>query len=144
MCEPGNTLWGTSLFHVCITRVQQGPDLQAKLLDPTVIITSALQKPFPKAGKPQRSSSLYTMLQYFQPPNAQGITSVYCSTASQDSLWAIVYLSSPRTSLWTLQMLVRAALQEFIHRNRLPQSRPSVNLLTPFPIATANTGCRHM
>ena len=111
--------------------------------------SSPPQKPFPKAGKPERSSSLYTTLQYFQPPNAQRITSVHCLTASWGSLWAIVFLSLPTTSLWTVQMLkglVHAALQEFIHRNRactLCQTRPSAQLLSPFPSATANAGCRH-
>lgn len=107
--------------------------------------SSPLQKPFPKAGKPQRSSSLYTTLQYFQPPNAQGIASVHCSTASQDSLWAIVFLSLPRTSLWTLQMLkglVHAALQEFIHRNRACNAVPDNAFCpTPLPFPKCNSKC---
>lgn len=93
-----------SCFHsICTT----GSWPTKKTSRPKSTNSSSPLKAFPQveAGKPQKSSSIYTTIQYFQPPNAQGTTSMHCLTISWDSLWATVFLNSPRSSLWTLQML---------------------------------------
>lgn len=63
MCEPGNTLQGKPFCFMLAQHEYDSISSTNKTSRPNSNNHFSLQKPFPKAGKPQRSSSLYTTLQ---------------------------------------------------------------------------------
>lgn len=105
--------------------------------------SSSPLKAFPQAGKPQKFSSIYTTFQYFQPPNAQGTTSVHCLTASWESLWTLLFLSSPRSSLSALLKGSEGCSPAGIHpQNQSSYIAPDKAFCpTPLPFPNYNSKC---